>query len=225
MRSKKFAKVILLIFTATALLYNSWPLGYILNYKTARFGLASDLAGKGQPYDWIFILGDVIVGACLIAICGLIRLKLHKELWSRSVAAVVLGVFMFGLFTATSAAAPNTCLHGRISMCARIDKTTFGADGIESTLAAVGLFISLVGINVLGLSRKNLSNKYHRLSQATLVAWPASAAFFLIADSKSSVSDSVHLAQQILMIMTGVALFVIGINIYADLKQNTESVA
>jgi hypothetical protein len=220
MRSRKFSKFILLLFTATALLYNSWPLGYLLNYKTARYGLASSLDGKGQPYDWIFILGDIIVGAFLIVICVLIRLKVHKELWSKPVTAIVAGVLIFGLFTATSAAAPNTCHRGYLTVCARFDRTTFGADGIESTLAGLGLFASLVGINILGLSKRNLSKRLYRLSQATMIVWPACAAFFLIAASKSNVSDLVHLAQQILMIMTGVALFVIGINVYTDLQRD-----
>jgi hypothetical protein len=208
--NKKYSRAVLIIFTLAALFYNSWPLGYLLNYKTARYDLASDLEFSGQPYDWLFVMGDLLVGACLIVIVIVMRLRLHGEFWSKSLTAVVTGLFIFGLFTATSADAPNTCAPRHISICARVDKASFGPDGVESTLAALGLFSSLVGVNIFNI-RTRINKKIKSLSFLMLILWPICGIAFVFA---AGGNHDVHLAQQILLIVSGLSMLAIGLNVY-----------
>lgn len=210
MKNQKYSRFVLVMFTLIALLYNSWPLGYILNSKTAHYGLASDLDNYGQPYYWLFILGDVLVGASLLAVSFLIRMKLCREFWSKSWSAIILGLFVFGLFTATSAASSNNCSSVQQHICATFHNRTFGADGLESALASVGLLVSMIGVNILN-TRTKLNKALVQLSKATLVIWCLSGILFLVEATRNI---DVHIAQQLLLIASGVALLVIGINIY-----------
>ena len=207
------------MFVLAALLYNSWPLGYYLNSKIAHSGLASDLDGIGQPFYWLFILGDVLVGASLLAVTLLIIFKLRREFLKKTWFSVLVGVFIFGIFTATSAATSNSCVPGHLHFCATIDNHTFGGDGLESTFAALGLLVSLVGINVMSI-RFKLSKNFKRFSQFVLFTWPVCVLWFLIEADKNG---NAHLAQQALLTLTGLALLVIGLNIFAALEQLTLS--
>src|SRR5581483_6176612 len=85
-----------------ALAYNSWPLGFILDSPAAHNSLASDLAARGHPYYWLFVLGDLITGLAAIALAGLIKLNLPKlrgKDWSR----ISYGLIVFGALTAICA--------------------------------------------------------------------------------------------------------------------------
>jgi hypothetical protein len=216
--SKKYSRLMLALFGFAALLYNSWPLGYLLNYKTARYDLASDLDFSGQPYGWLFILGDIVVGVILVAITIYMRLKLHGELWSKSLAAVVVGLFVFGLFTATSADAPNTCQPNEVGICAHVAKASFGPDGMESTLAALGLLCSLIGADIFNL-RHSVSKSIRWFTFTMTILWTASGVIFLVAAGNN---DGVHLSQQILLILSGLALMAIGVNIYEVMGLGSE---
>jgi hypothetical protein len=217
--SQKYSRLALIVFTLSAIMYNSWPLGYILNPKTAHIALASDLNGVGQPFYWLFILGDVLVGTGLLAISILLFFKLRNELWSNAWLVVFVGVLLFGVFTATSAASTNSCLPGHFNMCATIDNKTFGADGLESALAAVGLLVSLIGINLMSVHFK-LSKRLMLVSQVMLLAWPLSGLIFLWA---ADVNDNIRLAQHALLIISGLSLFVIGLDIYAAIERQASS--
>src|SRR6185312_9748885 len=61
---------------ASAIAYCSWPLGFWLNPGAERHGLASELGALGQPYDWVFIWGDIFSGVLLMAAC-LVLLKMY----------------------------------------------------------------------------------------------------------------------------------------------------
>jgi hypothetical protein len=216
--NQSYARVVLIVFSATAVLYNSWPLGYLLNSKTARYGLASGLDAGGQPYDWLFILGDCLVGLSLLAICVLIRLKLRHALWSKSWSAVFMGLVVFGLLTATSAASPSHCTSGTFAICGTFGKRAVGPDGLESTVAALGLLVSLVGINILN-RHYQLSVLLRRASQCMLVAWLASGLGFLIIIAEGG---NAHLAQQVLLIVSGLALVIIGLNVMTAIERQSE---
>ena len=55
-------QLVLLLGIIGALLYSNWLLGYWLNSRVANGGLASNLQIHGQPYSWVFVLGDVLSG-------------------------------------------------------------------------------------------------------------------------------------------------------------------
>ncbi len=90
---------------AAALLYNSWPLGYLLNPAVGHHQLASQLEAAHQPYRWLFVILDMAVGALLVA-CGYKQLQSRKS-WLSVVA--VLGYVAFGLMVAGAAAMPLDC--------------------------------------------------------------------------------------------------------------------
>lgn len=91
----------------SAAMYDSWPLGFWLNPLASRKGLASELGAIGQPYNWVFIWGDIVSGMLLVAaVLILIRLYRPKK-WAR-LALVLLAVY--GLAGALDAALPMHCL-------------------------------------------------------------------------------------------------------------------
>jgi hypothetical protein len=126
------------------LIYNSWPLGYWLNPIVARRGLASELEGLHQPYNWLFIGGDVVssllIGLAAIAIWPKVRHSAHHTLlkWT------LWNIGGFGLFTTVDALLPLHC-DPSISQCPNfIHAPLLLTHGVVSILASVCLFISLV---------------------------------------------------------------------------------
>lgn len=212
--SKQYAKIVLGLFTLSAILYNSWPLGYWLDSSTAHYGLASDLESQGHPYYWLFVLGDILVGLILLSVVLLIYWKSKSRLWNRSVLMVYIGLLCFGLLTATSAAAPINCNPSTINLCANINNHRLGPDGLESTIAEIGLFISLTGVILINI-KYQLSKSLRYLTIGLLVLLPISGGWFLDAAADNS---GIHVAQQVLLIVTGIIIFVIGINMYVALS-------
>lgn len=89
-----------------ALLYSSWPLGYVLNPAVGRHALASELEAPHQPYDWLFIVMDVLTGV-LIAVVGLLQLRTRKH--SATLFSAVACYVAFGLMVAGAAVIPLSC--------------------------------------------------------------------------------------------------------------------
>src|ERR1039458_5373372 len=109
MSSQKTVQVVFLLCTLAGVIYNSWPLGYVLNNQALRSGLASDLERAGQPYYWLFILGDILTGVCTIAVCAIVWFKLRSEFHSKTWVLAYIGLFLFGLFTAFASLVPSHC--------------------------------------------------------------------------------------------------------------------
>jgi hypothetical protein len=95
-----------LVVTA-AVLYCSWPLGFILNPSAQRTGLASELGAHGQPYNWLFIWADILSGALLMVACLLLVKLFHAEGWRKFGLAMLA---LYGLCGALDAALPLSCL-------------------------------------------------------------------------------------------------------------------
>jgi hypothetical protein len=92
---------------ASALMYCSWPLGFVLNPVAMHAGLASELGAAGQPYNWFFVWSDIASGSLLI-VGSLMLIRLFKltgwPLLSLSLLAV------YGACGALDAALPMHCL-------------------------------------------------------------------------------------------------------------------
>ncbi len=89
------------------LLYSSWPLGYLLN-PVANRGLASNLQGVGQPYNWLFIILDVISGAIVCRVAW----RLYKDFKPRRhnlIKTAIISYALFGVFTVIDALIPVDC--------------------------------------------------------------------------------------------------------------------
>lgn len=104
--TKRFTVAISLVMAA-AVLYCSWPLGFILNPTSMRSGLASELGAFGQPYNWLFIWGDIISGALLVVACILL-LRLWRP--KRDVHLSLVLLLVYGVAGALDAALPEHCL-------------------------------------------------------------------------------------------------------------------
>lgn len=216
MSSHKYARSALILFVLAGALYNSWILGYILNPQTARNGLASDLTFSGQPYAWLFILSDVLVALSLLAVSVLVYIVAKPIVRSGTWRVAFGGVLIFGLFTAASAAVPQGCVKAPVlTLCIPYANTQIGADGIETTIACLGFLASLIAVNVLGWRQKT-ATVLRRLIQAVAVAWTLSAIAFLVA---LDTSNSMHPAQQALMIISGLGLVVIGLHVSRGMAQ------
>lgn len=90
-----------------AVLYCSWPLGFILNPTAEKTGLASELGAYHQPYNWLFIGADIASGAMLMMACVLLAREFKAEGW-RKAGLVLLAVY--GLCAALDASLPLDCL-------------------------------------------------------------------------------------------------------------------
>jgi hypothetical membrane protein len=186
----------------------------MLNNQTAHYGLASDLERVGQPYYWLFILGDILTGISVVAACALIWIKLWPKLRSKTWATTGAGLLSFGLFTAVGTILPSECSVTPILRCGA---EKLGLDGLFSGIAACGLLISLMGISVLG-RRHRLSAVLTLMTQIILIAWATSGLLFVIL----AITDGkAHLLQQIFLIISGLALLAIGLNIEIAIRHNS----
>jgi hypothetical protein len=218
MSQQKYAHLSFVLCVLAAVLYNSWPLGYALNSPTAHSGLASDLERAGQPYYWLFILGDILTGVCVVAACLIIWLKLrptlHKEAW----AAVCVGLFLFGLGTIVAALVPAHCSVTATLQCGNNGSPGLGLDALFSLIAALGILVSLVNVCILSM-RYKLSVVLVGAAQTTLVAWSASGILFSIFALSIGKAAEAQFLEQIFLALYGVALLVIGLTVDGALRR------
>jgi hypothetical protein len=119
--------------------YCSWPLGYVLNPLVSAKGLASELAALHQPFNWVFIVTDVVAGVLVTAVCVL--------LWRHDGGThhVVLANFaVFGLFTAIGAAIPMSCEPSLTTCPSLSHQPILILHGVASFAASICLFVSAV---------------------------------------------------------------------------------
>ena len=207
---QKSARLTLVLCVLAAILYNSWPLGYVLSSQTTRYGFASDLEKVGHPYYWLFILGDILTGACLVTASALMRFKVRAALPSKTWAARSIGLFLFGLFTAAAAFVPVGCSQS----CGVGFGRGIGLDGLFSAIAAGGLLTSLISSMILGL-RDKLGALLVLTTGAVSVGWSASGVLFVIF---ALTNRDVHLLQQVFLVLTGADFIMIGLN--SDARHN-----
>jgi hypothetical protein len=141
---KKHLIVLSCLSISAGILYNSWPLGHWLNLNVSKNSLASGLEAVGQPYNWLFIGGDILSSVIVIILCLLMLHKLKKIEEYRFVHVALLCTILFGIGTIVDALLPLRCVQG-IESCPSftIDHQLL-AHGIFSIIASVFLFVSLV---------------------------------------------------------------------------------
>ena len=145
--------IITSLFAVLGLIYNSWPLGYFLDRAVYSSKLASNLEDPGRPYSWVFIATDVIFSIGLIFLAMHIhslfkRIKFNPRLL---ITIILTGLFIFSLFTGFGAAAPDRCRLRHISICVSLDGVNLSPDGLMTTMAGVGLLLSLAASALLSL--------------------------------------------------------------------------
>ncbi len=131
----------------SAALYCSWPLGFWLNPEAMQDGLASELGAFGQPYDWVFIWGDIVSGVLLVIVVTML-VRLYKQTsWAR-LALIFLAIY--GLCGALDAALPLHCLPSE-EVCGPVlhdpmlivhgSFDLIGSTALIGTLVAAGGFV------------------------------------------------------------------------------------
>jgi hypothetical protein len=130
-------------------LYNSWPLGYWLNPAVAGRGLASEFEGRGQPYAWLFVAGDVLAGLLVLLLCGLLSRRTNTRgpaAQQDGRAAAITGLAVFGVGTIIDALLPMGC-EPSLQRCPSFTQDhLLLLHGMFSIGAALGLFISLLAL-------------------------------------------------------------------------------
>jgi hypothetical protein len=197
---KKLAR---LLGVTGALLYCNWLLGYWLNYRVASNGLASDLQMRGQPYSWLFVLGDVLTGLTVVAAAFLLCQRQHKLLFY-----LVTGYFFFGLMTAVSALIPIHC--GRnLAQCAVGNGQTFSPHNITGGIASFGQFISLLALWRLSI-RTKMPDWSKWLTGGFVLLWSASGLLYIYLSLKNV--DGVAL-QHLFLILTSIGLILVPLGV------------
>jgi hypothetical protein len=126
------------------LLYSSWPLGYILNPSVAHNGLASALEALHQPYNWVFIIGDVGSSLLVILLGGLLWRHYHGQKHQRFLGAVVINMLIFACGTIADTLLPEHCLPEAVSCPSWQHDHLLLAHGIFSIVASLCLFLAIL---------------------------------------------------------------------------------
>ena len=127
----------------SAIVYSSWPLGYLLNPAVSHSSLASGLEAIGQPYNKLFIAGDVISSLLILIVIWLLWHRLDKIKDRRWLHGVVIPVLIFSVGTIADALLPERCVPG-LQTCPNFTQDHLLLwHGIFSILASLGLFVSL----------------------------------------------------------------------------------
>lgn len=155
-----------------AVAYNSWPLGFWLNPRVSYGGgLASELEGLRQPYNWVFVLLDVVTGA-LVMTAVVMLWHHHRSKLSRWTLACFA---LFGLLTIADALLPMPC-EPSVAVCPSwTAQPMLIMHGIASIGSAVALFAS--GVLAWRMHHKRHSNWIMR---GMIVLWAVSGIMSLV---------------------------------------------
>lgn len=135
-----FNHIVGIFAVVAAVLYNSWPLGYVLDPVVERHALASELQAPHRPYNWVFILTDVAAGL-IVAGIGAYQLKRFHFRHGRLIAACII---VFGLLVAMAAIVPLRC-DPTIAACGPlIHSPMIVLHGFASVGSVIMLFAALV---------------------------------------------------------------------------------
>lgn len=127
-------------------IYNSWPLGFWLNPKVSNGGgLASELEGLHQPYNWVFILLDIVTGSLVVIVVALLWQKHMRILGKVALASFAL----FGLFTIIDALLPMPCEPSVAACPVWTAQPMLILHGVASIGSALALFISVSAMQTL----------------------------------------------------------------------------
>jgi len=149
-----------------AILYSSWPLGFILNPHVARNALASQLEAPGQPYSWLFIALDILCGLALLA-GGLLQWFKSKNLISR---LCVIGYMSFAILIIVAALVPFNCDSLSASCADVAHSPLIIIHGLASITSVIFLFVSIV-LAVAQLLYKQVFRWFNTLPIFLLLCW------------------------------------------------------
>lgn len=206
---------LIIISCVTAIIYNSWPLGYLLNNQVAHHQFASELEDIGQPYNWLFMSFDILTGILVLYIALLIWRRfafLEKDISTKIIAT---GFVVFGIFTAISALLPLNCQIND-TRCGLRSSQILGLHNITGVLASIGLAVSLIATWRLSINRPPIFAKI--IFKIITALWCLTGIVYLIL---SFYNKYLIQTQDIFLILSGFG--VIGVCLVMIKLKSTES--
>jgi hypothetical protein len=176
------------------LIYNIWPLGYLLNPGVLnRQAYVSVLEASNQPYYKLFIFFDIF--------CGLIMMLVAYFMWrNKKVKNIVIaGYFLFGLTTLLAAIMPVSCT-GSVAQCGISPSQILDPHDLLNLIGSLAFYVSLLVVSKDSIKRK-VGNAY--LFRSVLWVWCLCGILLVITSVISSVS---LIGQSAFLIMSGVAI-------------------
>lgn len=149
-----------------AILYSSWPLGYVLNPFVGRHDLASQLEAPHQPFNWVFIAMDVLTGMTVTIIA---IMQINRRSSRLLIRWCVLGYAAFGLLVAMAALTPLNCDPTAHTCGPVLRNPALLIHGGASILSVVFLFLSTLALSASAYRKKLKTAR--AIFIAMLVAW------------------------------------------------------
>lgn len=205
--AQSYGWLIAVIGFVAALAYSTWPLGYYLNPKVGATGYASELAVFGQPYNWVFIIGDVIAGVLILVVVLLLWHWLGKQLsaWHKW----LLGLFaLFAALTIIAAILPMSCTPS-ISICrAELDDWQMVLHNTVSIAAGIAIYITAFMV------WKRYDRDERMLVMHVIMA--ALTTFGILSFFYAPIPGPAYLAQRYFLIATCAWIFVLPLSFVRD---------
>jgi hypothetical protein len=202
-------QIVLLLGIIGALLYSNWLLGYWLNSRVAIGGLASNLQIHGQPYSWVFVLGDVLSGLVITVAAYFIYMISQQR--DQLTVLMIGGYLCFGVLTAISALLPLHC-GTNPSQCAVNNFQPLGIHDAIGGVASFGQFISLIAVWRLN-AKLQLSQWFKWLTASLLLTWSASGILYLVL---TFTKGNVVLPQHIFLALTFIGIIIVPLFVFLE---------
>lgn len=135
-----------------ALVYSSWPLGYILNPTAAHNAFASQLEAAHQPYNWVFIALDILSGVCLL-VCGILQWAKSKGFTTK---LSISSYMLFAVLVIAAALIPFNCNSAAGACLDVAHSPLLIIHGLASTVSVAALLVSVALIVKLLADRKSI---------------------------------------------------------------------
>jgi hypothetical protein len=169
-----FKNVTIVAACFAAILYSSWPLGFIVNPAVSKYDYASELESAHQPYNWLFIALDIATGLVLL-ISGYMQWRKANKL---SIRLSILGYVLFGVLVIAAAIAPYNCNSITQNCIADATQPAFIIHGLSSIFSVVFLFVSLVLLCKILYDRH--LHKWLGLLVAVMLSWGVIGIYALV---------------------------------------------
>jgi hypothetical protein len=192
--------IILTLAIIAAILYNSWPLGYVLDPNALHNSYVSSLEVTGKPYAWLFIFADILSGIAAVIIGFSIK-KIKPQL-----RVSFIGYVAFGLATILEAVIPiaSHCEES-ISACGISPRQILSPHDIASIVAAFSIFAIL-----LSCKHQTRSNKIYKWVSITYWAWCITGLGLIVS---VATDDLTTLAQALFLLACGLGLVIVPISL------------
>jgi hypothetical protein len=176
------------IATCGALAYSSWPLAFVLNHPMAGTALASSFEARDQPFSWLFILLDCVVGLCTVVVSARQFRPLALFRSDRALIGVVLSYGLFGLATAVDAVVPLSCSSESSRACAS-QLLPITPDDVLTGVAVFALFLAAAFAFIrLFSNRAGCPVTFPVAIAALTAAWSTIGIIFLLEGPSGSAS-------------------------------------